>query len=138
MQTVEHTIGTIVLEAHGMFIRKEDVSMVLSAYFGTDADPDKEAAQEITDLLRLWVPGQIPLEQVDEVLQNAMIRHLHRVLGSQLLIRDGIRWRRVRTIDLEDASDRLIGILFNALPDRANSYDLVRDWAFRKGSFRDI
>ena len=116
-----------------MFIRKEDVTMILAACFGSDADPNGEATQEITDILRLWIHG-IPLEQLNEVLQNSLIRHLRRVLGSQLLIRDGIRWRRIRTSDLEDAADRLVGLVFTALPENVSNYELVRDWAFRTGS----
>ena len=116
-----------------MYIRKEDVTIILAACFGSDTDPNGEETQEITYILRLWIPG-IPLEQLNEVLQNSLIRHLRRVLGSQLLIRDGIRWRRIRTSDLEDAADRLIGLVLTALPENVSNYELVREWAFRSGS----
>ena len=117
-----------------MFIRRDDVSAVLKACFGEDTDPDGEASLEITEILRLWIPGQIPLEQLNDALQNALIRHLRRVLGAQLLIRDGIRWRRVRTVDLEDAADRLMGLEFSALSEQIANYEMVKDWAFRAGS----
>ena len=117
-----------------MFIRRDDVSAVLKACFGEDTDPDGEASLEITEILRLWIPGQIPLEQLYDALQNALIRHLRRVLGAQLLIRDGIRWRRVRTVDLEDAADRLMGLGFSALSEQIANYEMVKDWAFRAGS----
>ena len=117
-----------------MFIRRDDVSAVLKACFGEDTDPDGEASLEITEILRLWIPGQIPLEQLNDALQNALIRHLRRVLGAQLLIRDGIRWRRVRTVDLEDAADRLMGLGFSALSEQIANYEMVKDWAFRAGS----
>ena len=117
-----------------MFIRRDDVSRILTACFGPEIDPEGEAAGELTDIVHLWIPGQIPLEQLDEALQNALIRRLRRVLGAQMLIRDGIRWRRVRTADLSDAADRMIGLAFDALPERADSSELIRDWAFRNGS----
>ena len=117
-----------------MFIRRDDVSAVLKACFGEDTDPDGEASLEITEILRHWIPAQIPLEQLNDALQNALIRHLRRVLGAQLLIRDGIRWRRVRTVDLEDAADRLMGLGFSALSEQIANYEMVKEWAFRAGS----
>ena len=121
-----------------MFIRRDDVSAVLKACFGEDTDPDGEASLEITEILRLWIPGQIPLEQLNDALQNALIRHLRRVLGAQLLIRDGIRWRRVRTVDLEDAADRLMGLEFSALSEQIANYEMVKDWAFRAVSVSGV
>ena len=117
-----------------MFIRRDDVSAIMKACFGEDADPDGEASLEITEVLRLWIPGRIPPEQLNDTLQNVLIRHLRRVLGAQLLIREGIRWRRVRTVDLEDAADRLMGLAFGALPEQTANYEMVKDWAFRAGS----
>ena len=117
-----------------MFIRKDDVSGILSVCFGPDADPEGKAACDLTDMLRAWIPNQIPLGELDEALQDTLLHRLRRVLGAQMLIRDGSRWRRVRTADLSDASDRLIGLLFVALPENGISYELVREWAFRNGS----
>ncbi len=117
-----------------MFIRTEDVSGILSACFGQDADPDGEAARALAEILRGWMPRRASPEALDAALQDVLIRHLRRTLGAQMLILDGIRWRRVRTTDLDDAADRLTGLALAALPENEESYELVRDRAVRGGS----
>ncbi len=117
-----------------MVIRLEDVSRVLQETFGPEIDPERRIAEPLAQILRGWVPVQVPLDALSEALQNALMGGLVQRLGEALLIPDGRRWRRVRTRDLERCADGLLGLAFDALGNRQTYYELVRDWAFGAGS----
>ncbi len=116
-----------------MVLRTSDVAAVLSGFFWEGMDPDRDCAGACASLLRHWMPGQPP-EEVDDRLQSLILRQLRRELGESLLVRDAQGWRRIRSADLAAASDRVMGVLFSALPEDSCHYAVVRDYFFRTGS----
>ena len=114
-----------------MRIQPSEVSAVLMDCFGPGCDSDRSCAEGLAEMLSGWVPFEAPLESVKRSAEDLVLRYLYRNLGNPPMIPAGDGTRRLRTADLSDAGDRMLGLLFGALPEDEESLSFVRDYAFR-------
>ena len=69
-------------------------------------------------------------------LEDALFNTLYEQLGPSMVVRmDDGTVRRIRTAELKDAADDVLGVLFNELKVYSVTYNLLHDYWLSAGSF---
>ena len=108
---------------------------LLLPYLGSQTLDQTQLAEQMTEALRHFDPRQDTLEELAQRLSDTLFGNLYACLGPRmtLLLDDG-RQARVLVADIPDLADRLLGALFDSLPDSEVTLNLLRDYAMRATS----
>ena len=118
-----------------MLIALPDVRRAVSASLGERLAQTEGLCEHAAGILRAWVPGQSEPSAVAAALEDALFGDLYRAIGPSMLTQDTRgHWVRLKTETLTDTADRLLGVLFQAMPRSEGTCSLLRDCALRDGS----
>lgn len=87
-------------------------------------------------LLQRYAPYRDTFAGLAEQLEDAIFNAVYEQLGPSMSIQteDG-NTRRIRTSEMKDAADDVLGILFDQLKVYSVTYDLLHDYCMSAGSF---
>ena len=90
----------------------------------------------ITHTLRSFAPYKDTFASMAARLEEDLFNLLYERLGPGMSVTmDGGRTRRVRTAELKDAADDVMGVLFDSLKVYSVNYDILHDYCMETGSF---
>ena len=87
-------------------------------------------------VLQNYAPYRDTFEDLAVRLEHALFNTLYEQLGPSMAVRmDDGTVRRIRTAELKDAADDVLGVLFNELKVYSVTYNLLHDYWLSAGSF---
>ena len=87
-------------------------------------------------VLHNYAPYRDTFEDLAVRLEDALFNTLYEQLGPSMAVRmDDGTVRRIRTAELKDAADDVLGVLFNELKVYSVTYNLLHDYWLSAGSF---
>ena len=92
--------------------------------------------EHLTALLRSYASYKDTFSDMASRIENVLFNDLYERLGSSMSVRmnDGT-FRRVRTVELKEAADDVMGVLFNQLKVYSVSFDILHSYCMESGSF---
>ena len=112
-------------------VREALRSRLGSALVDEPGIPDRAA-----DVLRSYAPYKDTLAGLAVRVEDALFNTLYERLGPSMTVRmDDGTTRRVRTAELKDAADDVMGVLFDRLKVYSVSYDALHAYCMECGSF---
>ena len=93
-------------------------------------------ADPLAVLLRAYAPYKDTFEELASRVEDKLFNILYERLGPSMSVRmsDGTS-RRVRTAELKDAADDVMGVLFDDLRAYSVNYEALQSYAMKTGSF---
>ena len=112
------------------------VREALRSRFGSALVDGEGFADRAGDLLRSYAPYKDTFASLASRLEDALFNTLYDRLGPSMSVRmdDGSN-RRVRTAELKDAADDVMGLLFDQLKVYSVNYDALHTYCMETGSF---
>ena len=112
-------------------VREALRSRLGSALVDEPGVPDRAA-----DVLRSYAPYKDTLAGLAVRVEDALFNTLYERLGPSMTVRmDDGTTRRVRTAELKDAADDVMGVLFDRLKVYSVSYESLHSYVMEAGSF---
>ena len=112
-------------------VREALRSRLGSALVDEPGIPDRAA-----ELLRSYAPYKDTFAGLAARLEDVLFNTLYERLGPSMTVRmDDGSTRRVRTAELKDAADDVMGVLFDQLKVYSISYDSLHSYCMETGSF---
>lgn len=117
-------------------IREADVTEALRRLFGSRfLAASGDLTDRLTALLRTFEPGKTAPELLSRRVEDLLVHGLYAVLGrSMMTVLDTGEVRRIRSDDLPDLADGVMGVLYDALEPNTASFALLRACAMEQGS----
>ncbi|MBR6165441.1 MAG: hypothetical protein IKQ45_05895 [Clostridia bacterium] len=90
----------------------------------------------LAELLRSWAPYRESISRLSARVEDTLFNMLYNRLGAGMSVRmnDGT-FRRVRTSELKDAADDVMGVLFDQMKVYSVQYDALHAYCMESGSF---
>ena len=118
-----------------MLIALSDVRAAIASALGERLAQTPNLCEHAAGILRGWVPQQTDPNAVEAEREDALFSDLYAALGPSMLMQDARgHWARLKTEALSDVADRLLGVVFRALPKGGSTCAFLRDYAMREGS----
>ena len=118
-----------------MIIRLADVRECIARTLGEDAEAETPLSDRCARILRGWIPELTEPEALRGQLEQEIYTTLYAALGQHLTVRPvGKPPRRLRSAELEELCDSLMGLAFTAMGVHESARDYLRSYAFRSGS----
>ena len=109
---------------------------VLRARLGSLMVDEPGFCDPLADLLRSYASYKDTFASLAARVEDTLFNMLYNRLGSSMSARmnDG-SLRRIRTAELKDAADDVMGVLFGSMKVYSVSYDALHAYAMESGSF---
>ncbi|MBQ6398793.1 MAG: hypothetical protein IJI21_01605 [Clostridia bacterium] len=117
-------------------IESWQVRDALRPRLGTALTDDPDFCEELARTLRAYAPYRDSFADLAARLEDRLFNLLYERLGPGMAAKmDSGDWRRIRTAELQDAADDLLGVLFDDLKVYSVSYEALHAYCMDTGSF---
>ena len=119
-----------------IMIESWHVREALRARLGSALVDEPGFCDPLSALLRSYTPYKATFENLAARVEDTLFNMLYDRLGSAMSVRmnDG-SFRRVRTAELKDAADDVMGVLFDQLKVYSVNYEALYAYCMSSGSF---
>ena len=112
------------------------VREVLRPRFGSHLADEPGVPDRVAALLRSYAAYKDTFANLAARVEDALFNTLYEHLGPSMTVRmDNGTSRRVKTVELKDAADDIMGILFEQMKVYSVSYDSLHSYCMESGSF---
>ena len=107
----------------------------LRSRLGSALTEETDIADRCAEALRSWASYKESFGELAARLEDLLFNGLYDALGPSMSARmDSGELRRIRTAELKDAADDVLGVLFDSLRVYSVHYDALREYAITSGS----
>ena len=112
------------------------VREVLRTRFGSALVDDPGFTDKAASLLQRYAPYRDTFASLSAAVEDALFNALYERLGPSMEARmDDGTFRRIRTAELKDAADDVMGLLFDSMKVYSVNYDALHNYCMETGSF---
>ena len=112
------------------------VREALRPRFGSALMDEPGVSDPVASVLRSYVSYKDTFSDIAARIENAVFNMLYERLGPSMTVRlDNGTTRRIRTAELKDAADDVMGVLFGHLKVYSVNYDSIHAYCMESGSW---